>query len=110
MLIYPQLYLEIPGQILTLGEFWLNSDFRKSLRVEESFHLTKKNIASVMKSLWFQNLCVDLGVNAPVLICYVGGQHHVTGGERPHMNLTIDYKKKFDEKFTSCKAKIPGNF
>ena len=63
-----------------------------------------------MKSLWFQNLCVDLGVNAPVLICYVGGQHHVTGGERPHMNLTIDYKKKVDEKFTSCKAKIPGNF
>ena len=62
-----------------------------------------------MTSVWFENLCVDLGVNVPVLICDVGGQHHVTGGERPHMNLTIKYKR-VDGRSTSCKAKIPGNF
>ena len=39
----------------------------------------------------------------------MGSQHHVTGGERPDMNLTSIYKRD-DQKSTSCKAKIPGNF
>ena len=63
-----------------------------------------------MTSLRFHYLCVDLGVNAPVLICYVGGQYHVTGGERPHMNLTIDYKKKLTESLPHVRPKSQGTF
>ena len=40
----------------------------------------------------------------------MGSQHHVTGGERPDVNLTSIYKRDDDQKSTSCRAKIPGNF
>ena len=83
---------DIPGKILALWEFRLNSDFRKSLRVEESFHLVeKKHCKGYLTNLLVEHLRVDLGVYVPVLICDMGGQHHVTGGERPDMNLTSIY-------------------
>ena len=102
-----------PGQIGIVWELRLNRNLRKALRIEESLHLDKVKVAKVenIVCLNSQHLCMDFGVYAPVLISDMGSQHHVAGGERPDVNLTNgNYVQKSKEEFTSCKAKIPGNF
>ena len=101
----------LPSQIGIIWELRLNRNLRKALRIEESLHLEKEKVTKV-ENIVCLNTCVWISeymLRFWYVIWAVSTMSLGVSVQTWTWPFNGNYVQKTKE-FTSCKAKIPGNF